>query len=331
MLTKIAIALVAIAVALPAAAQTFDMKLATATVRDSTEAWHNEFKTRIEARTAGRIKAQVFPGGQLGDIQRVIEGLQLGTIEASNLPPSFLVGLNPAFQTAEAPAVFDGIDHAQRVFTDPVFRDKITRLAVEKGVLGISTFIVGPSAYATFKPFRTMDDLKGQKIGVRASKIESDLIAALGGTGIPVTFTEVLPALQNKVIDGYRGVLPILAGRQFQTVTKYATVVDDALIPVVVWSSVAFLDKLPADLRQAVLDTGRDMDAWGFEASKAYDQRVAKLWTDQGGEVITLSPENRAELLRRASAVSVQNLGNHQHQQTREMFALMRELAAKHK
>ena len=332
MLSKTILALGASLVAFAAAAQQpIEMKLATATINDANHAWLNEYKTRIEQRTNGRIKAQVYPAGQLGDISRVVEGLQLGTIEFSNIPPAFLLGLNPAFQIAEAPGVFESPEHARKVFTDPAFREKFTRAAVDKGVLGASVWINGQTAYATHKPFRGIDDLKGQKIGVRASKVEADVVAALGATGVPITFTEVLPALQNKVIDGYRGSLPVMFGRQFQTVTKTATLLDDTIIPVMGWVSVAWLDKLPADLRQTVLDTAREMDDWGSANGARFEQRSVKLWTDAGGEVITLSKADRDEIVRRASAVSTQNLSNHQHPQTREMFGLMRALAAKHK
>ncbi|MCY4237759.1 MAG: hypothetical protein OXC93_05340, partial [Rhodospirillaceae bacterium] len=89
-----------------ASAQTMTMKLAGATVNDLNHAYLKEFKTRIEKRTGGRIKAGVYPAGQLGGIQQMIEGLILGTQEPYLVPPDFLVGLHPAFGTAAAPGLF---------------------------------------------------------------------------------------------------------------------------------------------------------------------------------------------------------------------------------
>ena len=227
------------------AQQTFEMKLATATVKDPNEAWLHEFRSRIEAKTQGRIKARVFPAGQLGSIERVIEGMQLGTIEFSNIPPAFLVGLNPAFQVSEAPGVFASARQAQRVFTDERLRARFLGAADDKGIAGTSFWIYGTNVYATVRPVRSLEGFKGMKIGVRASKVESDLMAQLGASGVPVTFTEVLPALQSRVIDGYRGALVVLYGRQFHGVTKYVTLLDDSYIPIVGWVSKAFLAKLP--------------------------------------------------------------------------------------
>jgi hypothetical protein len=62
-----------------------------------------------------------------------------------------------------------------------------------------------------------------------------------------------------------------------------------------------------------------------------FEERAAKLWTDAGGEVFTLSAADRNEIVRRASAVSTQNLSNHPHAQTRELYGLLRDLAVKHK
>ena len=310
------------------AQQTFEMKLATATVKDPNEAWLHEFRSRIEAKTQGRIKARVFPAGQLGSIERVIEGMQLGTIEFSNIPPAFLVGLNPAFQVSEAPGVFASARQAQRVFTDERLRARFLGAADDKGIAGTSFWIYGTNVYATVRPVRSLEGFKGMKIGVRASKVESDLMAQLGASGVPVTFTEVLPALQSRDIDGYRGALVVLYGRQFHGVTKYVTLLDDSYIPIVGWVSKAFLAKLPADLRATLLATAQEMDAYGFEIATKAGAVSAKLWTEAGGEVIELSPSERAEALRRVSSVSTQNLSQHSHRETRELFGLMREIAA---
>src|SRR5204862_4528375 len=105
------------------------------------------------------------------------------------------------------------------------------------------------------------------KIGVRASKVASDLMAQLGASGVPVTFTEVLPALQSRVIDGYRGALVVLYGRQFHAVTKYVTLLDDSYIPIVGWVSKAFLAKLPPDLRATVVAAAQEVDEYGLESA----------------------------------------------------------------
>ena len=73
------------------------------------------------------MKGQVFPAGQLGPIPRLIEGVQLGTIEAFMTPPEFFVGIDPRFQVLSAPFLFADMDHAYRVITDNEVRGEIPR------------------------------------------------------------------------------------------------------------------------------------------------------------------------------------------------------------
>ena len=84
---------VALAVAaMPAAAQTYTLKIGNATINDVQHEWQKRWGARVEQRSGGRIKAEIYPASQLGSIPRMIEGLQLGTLEAWIGPPEFLVG-----------------------------------------------------------------------------------------------------------------------------------------------------------------------------------------------------------------------------------------------
>jgi len=87
--------------------QVFEMKRATNTLRDPTEEIIKEFKARIEEGSKGRIKAGLFPGSQLGNIPRMIEGVQLGTIEFYHTASAFWTAVNPAFQALDVPGLFE--------------------------------------------------------------------------------------------------------------------------------------------------------------------------------------------------------------------------------
>src|SRR6266542_6046288 len=63
------------------------LKCATATLNDVQHEWCKRYGARLEKRSNGQIKAQIFPASQLGSIPRMIEGVQLGTIEAWVGPP----------------------------------------------------------------------------------------------------------------------------------------------------------------------------------------------------------------------------------------------------
>ncbi len=55
---------------------------------------------------------------------------------------------------------------------------------------------------------KSVDDLKGKKVRVQGTS-QSDLVSALGGTGVTIAFSEVVPALEKGVVDcGITGTMP---------------------------------------------------------------------------------------------------------------------------
>src|SRR5262245_35770999 len=184
------------------AASPVTLKCATATLNDVQHEWCNRYGARLEKRSNGQIKTQIFPASQLGSIPRMIEGTQLGTIESWMGPPEFLVGIDARFQVLSAPYLFDDFDHAYRVINDRQFLDRFLALAEDRGLKGVSLIAYGPAGFGNRTPIRVPDDMKGKKFRVLATPIEMAMVSALGATGVPMPLGEVLTALQQGAIDG---------------------------------------------------------------------------------------------------------------------------------
>lgn len=282
----------------PAIAQKpITMKLAGATVNDLNHAYLKEFKARIEKRTGGRIKGAVYPAGQLGGIQQMIEGIALGTQELYLVPPDFLVGLSPAFGVASSPGLFDNQAHAVRAILDKSFYDKFTSLADGKGIVGISYYIYGPAAYLTKKPIRTVADLKGLKIRVLASPVERGTVAALGATGVPVPYGEVPAALRQGVLDGARTAMGGPAAGGWYDIVPYVTITGGSYISIMALTSKRWLTALPPDLRKAVMETGKEMNQWAIGYGRDWNDGAKKVWTKGGGKIVTMTPDAQKKLM----------------------------------
>jgi C4-dicarboxylate-binding protein DctP len=138
-----------------AAAQQFTMKLSTATINDVSHEWMKVFKANVEKRSAGRIKVEIYPANQLGQIPRTVEGVALGTIEMTVPAVGFLIGLEPRFQVFDAPGLFESVAHAQRVLADPGVRKRLATFGAAKGVEPLFTFANGPLMLLSHKPVRS--------------------------------------------------------------------------------------------------------------------------------------------------------------------------------
>ena len=101
-----------------AAAQKTTMKIGTATINDIQHEWMKRFQKRIHAKIGDRVKVDLYPGGQLGGIPRMVEGMQLGTVEGFITPSAFLVGVDPRNQVPWASGIFKDTAHSWRTVRD---------------------------------------------------------------------------------------------------------------------------------------------------------------------------------------------------------------------
>ena len=316
----------ACAVATPSSAADVKVKLATMGMNDMQHDYLREFKRRLEAAAPG-VTVELYPGGQLGGIADTVRGLQLGTVEMFVVPPDFLKGIDPRFGVVSAPGVFQDLRHANRTFTDPEFRSPFLALGEAKGVKGLSIWVSGASDYATLAPVRTLADFKGLKIRVLATEVETKMMARLGAAGVPMDIADVLPALQRRALDGIRSIVPILDARKFWTTTKYLTVVNDTDIPLVAWVSMPFYSKLSPQLQQTMVKIGVEMEPYILERALAQNEAAYVSWTKNGGELVQLSKEERAEFMKRVGVVADEVMGADP--QIKDMYALFKKVAEK--
>ena len=306
-------------------AKTYDLKIGFASINGPQHRSSEYFKKEIEKRTNGRFKVRLFPAAQLGKIPRQIEGVQLGTQEAFHTPPGFFVGIHQGFMALDAPGVFDGIDHLHRVINHPKARNKLLRLIEDKGIVGSYMFGAGESAFAAREPMNTFDTMKGKKIRVLASKLEIELMNVMGMSGIPMSYSEVLPAIQKRVLDGARSAIIVMGPSKFYTVAKHLTLTHGGFIPTGLWFSKQWLNKLPPDLRKALFDLGPEAGNHALKLSHGLNRHWEKMWVKEGGTIHRLSAETRKEFMRRAAPVGDKVLLNNP--KTRDMWLLIKSVA----
>ena len=299
-----------------------DMKIGYATINDPQQAVGEEIAKRLAANPAMKVTARNFPAGQIGSIPRMIEGLQFGTLEALITPPGFMVGINAAFQVPDAPGIFDDVDHAHRALNDPEFYGKYSQLAANKGIRMANLYVYGPTSWASKKPIRTLEDFKGVKVRVLATKMESAMVAKFGATGVPMPYTEVLPALQQGTIDACRSAIIVMGGSKFFTVTKFITVIESGMIPSAVLLSEAWLKKLSAEQRKFVETTVGGMGQWATDTAKEFGKKAEQLWKDNGAEVIRLSDADQKKFMDTVRPLGDEFLGSNP--ETKEMYALLK-------
>jgi TRAP-type C4-dicarboxylate transport system substrate-binding protein len=286
-----------------AAAQTATIKLATATLNDAQHEWMKRFAVMIERNTGGRMKAEIYPASQLGTIPRMIEGTQLGSIQIWVGPPEFLVGVDQRFELLSVPGLFQSEQHALKTIADPEFAKAFLALGANKGLIGASIFFTGPTAFDMRAPLRNIAELKGKKIRVLASPFQTEQITRLGGTGVPLSLGDVLPALQQGTLDGAFGALPVFSALQYQDTAKFMTETGQSYIFSMAFMSKRWFDGLPADLQAAVMTASRQAAAEAIPWALDFLVEQRKAWVAKGGEVIALPAADKTEMMAKLASV----------------------------
>ncbi len=326
---RLAGALVAFAIAsLPASAAEFTMKFGTATFNDTQHQYIKFYKEALEKASGGRIEVGIYPRSELGPIPRMIDGLQLGTIEAFIAPTDFYVGVDPRFGVFSTPMLFKDKDHSTATVLDPALNEYALTLGESKGIPGLAIFGTGSSNYAAKNAILRLSDFSGKKLRVNATAMEREKMRRLGATAVPLPLNEVMPSLQRGVIDGTMSGTAIFVAFKMNDAAKTITVTNDTMLVSLAVVSKAWLDKLPPDLRKIVLDTGRAMQVKTHEWEKEFSKGLDKAWVDMGGVMHKLPPEDlkkMAELLN-----SVGDDVSKDQPAVNEMLKRVRTVAAKH-
>jgi TRAP-type C4-dicarboxylate transport system substrate-binding protein len=208
----------------------------------------------------------------------------------------FFAGVDPRFGVFSIPFLFDSKEAANKTLADPELNAAILSLAESKGLVGVATAVQADARYFAKNPIRKLDDFKGMKLRVNATPAERERMRRLGASAVPMPLSDMIPALQSGVIDGTMSGISIYVNFNLQNVSKTLTETDDTLIISFGAISKRWLDKLPADLRQTVLDEARKLQPWFIQAGIDEDREQSQKWKERGGEIIGLSASDMVTL-----------------------------------
>lgn len=286
-----------------AAEKKIEIKIGSVTIKDTVHQWMLNFKENVERRVGNRVDVRVFPAGQLGGIPREIEGVQLGTQQIVMLPPDFFVGIDKRFMVTSAPGLFRDLRHAQNSMHDPEFKQRLFKLGNDKGIQPIGIFAGDLAHYVSRKPIKKLSDFENRKIRVFASPMERLTMKKLGASPAPIPLLQALQALQRGTIDGMKSGFSIFTSFKYWSVTKHLTRTTESTIAVMAATNPAFMAKLPADIRQILIEEAQHTDWQTLAFSEDFLKTNQGKWETNGGTVYDLSKEDRAELTRRLKSV----------------------------
>lgn len=169
----------------------------------TTNAIFGEFwKQLIEKYGNGRVRLDVFHNGTLGDQRALWEGIPLGTHDATFNGAEIAANFDKRMGVFGLPFLFETEEQAYKVFDSPV-GEELLRALEPKGYKSFGFTTLGLRGTATVKrPLNSINDFKGFKLRIAESPVNRKTWEALGANPVPMNFNDVVPALQQGVIEG---------------------------------------------------------------------------------------------------------------------------------
>ena len=250
----------AVAMAAFGAAQAQDIKEHTIKFAHQNPVGHpivmgmEKFAEIVKAKSGGKIKVNLFPGGVLGSDQANVSALQGGTLEMVVLNTGILASQVKDLSIFDFPFLFANTKEADAI-VDGVVGKKMHAKLEEKGIVGLSYWELGFRNITNSKrPLNKVEDIAGLKLRVIPNPINVDWVKALDANPTPLPFTEVYAAMEQKAIDGHENPVTVINANKFYEVQKYLAITNHQYNPQSVIISKKFWDTLNAAEKKLIDD-----------------------------------------------------------------------------
>lgn len=255
-----------------------------------------KFAEIVAARSGGKIKVTVFPGGTLGGDAATVSALQGGTVEITALNSGILASQVKDFEVYDFPFMFANAKEADAVVDGP-FGQKLHGRLPEKGIIGLAYWELGFRNITNSKrPIVKVDDIEGLKLRVIPNAINVDWVKALGANPTPMAFPEVYAALESKAIDGQENPLNVILANKFAEVQKHLALTNHQYNPQSLIFSKKVWDTLSADERKILQDAAAESARYQRQVSREAAAGNLDALKKAGMQVTELSAAEQARL-----------------------------------
>src|SRR5262245_61608177 len=161
------------------------------------------FDAKLKELSGGKLGINQFPGAQLGQEPQMLQKLRAGDIDFVVTSTANASTLAPQAGVLSLHFLFRDQNHLAKVLADPAvtvaFRDMVKDSVQGAQVLGLLT--MGLRNMYSKKEVTKVDDVKGQKVRVQATKTEDTHFPAYGAQTVHMPFGEVYTSLQTGVVN----------------------------------------------------------------------------------------------------------------------------------
>ena len=244
------------------------------------------WKELVEERTDGSVMIEVFHSAQLGSERDVVEGVSLGTIEATLTSTGPLPNFTNAFMVFDLPFIVQDREKAYAWMDGPNGQEILASLE-SSGIRGLGIWENGFRNLTNSERFvDSPEDMDGLKIRLMENPIHVATFETLGARAVPMPFGELFTALQQGTVDGQENPLVIIETSKFYEVQDYLSLTGHFYSPAVLLINLEFWNNaLTAEEREIVAQAELEARRWQRDFSMRGEQALRATLNEQGMEI----------------------------------------------
>ncbi len=249
----------------------------------------------LEEYSGGRIQVDVYPNGQLGSNREYYEQCQQGNIQMAEGGAVVLANFTDKFKFMQLPYLFNSREAIQNFLNSEDGQALTKSIAEETGIYPLVFFENGWQALSnSVREVRAPADLKALKIRTQENDILLKIYTDMGANPMPMAFSELFTAMQQKTVDGQVNPSLIASTGNYDEVQKYITDINAVYDATAISINYDFYLSLPADLQAAVDQAAREACQYQLELSANGEEEAFEDLAAGGMTVTRLTDEERA-------------------------------------
>jgi tripartite ATP-independent transporter DctP family solute receptor len=246
-----------------------------------------EWAKRVEERTKGGLKIQVFHSAQLGVEEDIIEQMRQGASIGQNTDSARLGTYMKSMAVMNGPYFAETLDEVAKLAKAPSVMKWQEELAEKSGLKVVCfDWVQGYRHFFTNKPVKKPEELAGSRIRTPPAPIWQESIRALGAAPVAMPFGDMYPALQQQAIDGVELVYSNIPGGRFYEVLKYANETGHIMLINFEVVGAKFFNNLPAEYQTALVEECQKAGRATSEKILASEAKTKDLLKEKGMTIV---------------------------------------------
>lgn len=260
-----------------------------------------EFAKLVGEKTDGRIKIEIFAGGQLGGEAQSIQALRNGNQDFVITGTPALTATAPEFLGLDLPYIFNDLEEANSHLQGELGQEMLNLLD-KYDIKGLAFNSVLERNVFSNKEIKEVSDLNNVKIRVVQSDGYVKAYEALGAQATPLPYAEVYVSLQQGVIEAGEGSAETMISDKFAEVSDFYNMTKTHYYPVILLASGNLFKGLSEADQKIIEDSAKEAVKVGIEFYKTEYDKSIKLMEEQGLKIVDSNREdfkNATEELRK--------------------------------